>query len=165
MGRGAWQATVHGVAKSWTWLSTHTHARAHSSARKDLRECVWKCVWWGVKVVCDPTSMQSGSQNLEQKVSVSILQGRRKRFISLVRVPQSSENKEQTHISIEYLRTGKKCYESSGFLVKWGFPLNADGWVCLVWLGRKVILFRKDEIYKHTKTGSKLLFVVEAENV
>ena len=23
--RGAWQAAVHGVAKSWTWLSTHTH--------------------------------------------------------------------------------------------------------------------------------------------
>ena len=22
--RGAWQAAVHGVAKSWTWLSTHT---------------------------------------------------------------------------------------------------------------------------------------------
>ena len=27
--RGAWQATVHGVAKSWTWLSNqvHTHTR------------------------------------------------------------------------------------------------------------------------------------------
>ena len=24
MGRGAWPATVQGVAKSWTWLSTHT---------------------------------------------------------------------------------------------------------------------------------------------
>jgi len=24
MGRGAWWATVHGVAKSWTRLSTHT---------------------------------------------------------------------------------------------------------------------------------------------
>ena len=24
MGRGSWQATVHGAAKSWTWLSTHT---------------------------------------------------------------------------------------------------------------------------------------------
>ena len=22
MNRGAWQVTVHGVAKSWTWLST-----------------------------------------------------------------------------------------------------------------------------------------------
>ena len=32
MDRGAWQTTVHGVAKSWTWLSmhtlpTHTHHR------------------------------------------------------------------------------------------------------------------------------------------
>ena len=78
-------------------------------------------------VLCDPTSMQSGSQNLEQKVSVSILQGKRNRFISLVGAPQSSENKEQTHISIDYLRTGKKCYEPSGFLVKGGFPLKADG--------------------------------------
>ena len=25
MGRGAWRATVHGVAKSWTWLSDWTH--------------------------------------------------------------------------------------------------------------------------------------------
>ena len=25
MGRGAWWATVHGVAKSSTWLNTHTH--------------------------------------------------------------------------------------------------------------------------------------------
>ena len=26
MDRGAWQATVHGVPKSQTWLSTHTHS-------------------------------------------------------------------------------------------------------------------------------------------
>ena len=25
MGRGAWQATVHGVTESWTWLRIHTH--------------------------------------------------------------------------------------------------------------------------------------------
>ena len=25
MDKGAWRATVHGVAKSQTWLSTHTH--------------------------------------------------------------------------------------------------------------------------------------------
>ena len=25
MDRGAWWATVHGVTKSWTWLSTHAH--------------------------------------------------------------------------------------------------------------------------------------------
>ena len=25
MDRGAWQPTVHGIAKSWTWLSTHPH--------------------------------------------------------------------------------------------------------------------------------------------
>ena len=28
MDRGAWRATVHGVAKSQTWLSTHTHTHA-----------------------------------------------------------------------------------------------------------------------------------------
>ena len=38
MDRGAWQATVHGVAKSWTQLSTdthtytHTHTHTHASA-------------------------------------------------------------------------------------------------------------------------------------
>ena len=29
--RGAWRATVHGVAKNWTWLST-----AHSTAYADV---------------------------------------------------------------------------------------------------------------------------------
>ena len=34
MDRGAWWATVHGVAKSWTQLSTcvHTHTHTHSMA-------------------------------------------------------------------------------------------------------------------------------------
>ena len=37
MGRGAWQATVHGVVKSWTRLSnshihTHTHTHTHDKA-------------------------------------------------------------------------------------------------------------------------------------
>ena len=36
MDRGAWWATVHGVAKSWTRLSTrvhtHTHTHTHSMA-------------------------------------------------------------------------------------------------------------------------------------
>ena len=30
MDRGAWQATVHGITKSQTRLSTHTHPRAHT---------------------------------------------------------------------------------------------------------------------------------------
>ena len=33
MGRGTWWATVHGVTKSWTWLSnqhTHTHTHTHT---------------------------------------------------------------------------------------------------------------------------------------
>ena len=40
--RGAWQATVHGVAKSWTWLSniaythTHTHTHTHKSEYRGL---------------------------------------------------------------------------------------------------------------------------------
>ena len=28
--RGAWRATVHGVAKSWTLLSAHTHTHTHT---------------------------------------------------------------------------------------------------------------------------------------
>ena len=31
MDRGAWWATVHKVTKSWTQLSTHTHAIGHKS--------------------------------------------------------------------------------------------------------------------------------------
>ena len=29
-GRGAWWAIVHGVTKSWTWLSPHTHTHTHT---------------------------------------------------------------------------------------------------------------------------------------
>ena len=34
--RRAWRATVHGVTKSWTWLSTHTH-----EAYKGVGKRVW----------------------------------------------------------------------------------------------------------------------------
>ena len=30
MDRGAWQATVHGVPKCWTWLSNWTHTQRHT---------------------------------------------------------------------------------------------------------------------------------------
>ena len=33
MDRGAWWATVHGVAKSQTLLSTHTHTHTHTHTR------------------------------------------------------------------------------------------------------------------------------------
>ena len=35
MDRGIWHAAAHGVAKSQTWLSTHTHSHIHTS--KDRR--------------------------------------------------------------------------------------------------------------------------------
>ena len=35
--RGAWQATVHEVAKSWTQLLTHTHTHTHTHARARAR--------------------------------------------------------------------------------------------------------------------------------
>jgi len=37
MDKGAWQATVHGIAKSQTRLSTHTHPRAHTHTHKPTR--------------------------------------------------------------------------------------------------------------------------------
>ena len=36
MDRGAWWATVRGVAERWTRLSTHTHT-GHSSVQPELR--------------------------------------------------------------------------------------------------------------------------------
>ena len=36
MNRGAWWATVHGVAKSWTWLSMHTHIIYNNFLSKNL---------------------------------------------------------------------------------------------------------------------------------
>ena len=51
MDRGAWQATVHRVTKSWTWLKqlhTHTH-NSHSNKCRVLNKvlahslCLWAC--------------------------------------------------------------------------------------------------------------------------
>ena len=36
--RGAWQATVRGVAKSWTRLGTHTHRHTHTTTDKPGEE-------------------------------------------------------------------------------------------------------------------------------
>ena len=38
MGRGVWQATVLGVAKSWTQLSDHTHTHTHTHTH-------WRRAW------------------------------------------------------------------------------------------------------------------------
>ena len=40
MGRGGWWATVHGVAKSWTWLSTQMHALL-SVTQAAMQEIGW----------------------------------------------------------------------------------------------------------------------------
>ena len=37
MNRGAWQATIHGVAKSVTQLSTHAHTHTHSKQIANLQ--------------------------------------------------------------------------------------------------------------------------------
>ena len=36
MDRRAWQATVHGVTKSWTRLSVHTHTHTHTHTHKHI---------------------------------------------------------------------------------------------------------------------------------
>ena len=38
MDRGAWRATVHGVAKSWTGLSNRTHTHTHFYLRAVVQE-------------------------------------------------------------------------------------------------------------------------------
>ena len=43
MDRGAWWATVHGVAKSWTPLTEHTHklsTAGHQEARATWPSCL-----------------------------------------------------------------------------------------------------------------------------
>ena len=50
MDRGAWWATVYGVAKSWTQLSnTHTHPHTHklTAAIEDSH-----CPWWLALAMC-----------------------------------------------------------------------------------------------------------------
>ena len=50
MDRGAWRARVHGIAKSWTRLSTHTHTHTHTHAHthnliKFLGEHLFSCIY------------------------------------------------------------------------------------------------------------------------
>ena len=49
MDRGAWQATVHGVVKSWTWQSVWAHTHIVNSwweckMVQPLRKSVWKLI-------------------------------------------------------------------------------------------------------------------------
>ena len=44
MDRGAWQATVHGIAKSWTWLSIHTHTHTNTYNIKFIILIISKCI-------------------------------------------------------------------------------------------------------------------------
>ena len=45
--RGAWQATVHGVSKTWTWLSTHNYTyTAGNSFSLTSRNTVSKITMW-----------------------------------------------------------------------------------------------------------------------
>ena len=43
MDRGAWQATVHGAAKSWTWLSNCAHMDTSLFKSKDLPDTNLNC--------------------------------------------------------------------------------------------------------------------------
>ena len=52
MDRGAWRATVHGVAKSWIWLSVHSHTKQkeispkwHSGKEPCVRKIPWRQKW------------------------------------------------------------------------------------------------------------------------
>ena len=47
MDRGAWQATVHGVAKSQTQLSTHAHSQRTRRGRR-LKWGYWSVSEWGL---------------------------------------------------------------------------------------------------------------------
>ena len=57
MDRGAWQATVHGVAKSWTQLSNspHTHTHTHTHCFFALSAYILSKSWYGT-----PSSLHSG---------------------------------------------------------------------------------------------------------
>ena len=45
MDRGAWWAIVHGVAKSWTWLSVHAHTHRVSPDVSETSEMPCHLIW------------------------------------------------------------------------------------------------------------------------
>ena len=58
MGGGAWQAAVHGVAKSWTRLTKWAHTRLGVPRSWRLRLCEWDCCGGPAtksrRTLCDP---------------------------------------------------------------------------------------------------------------
>ena len=62
MDREVWLAAIHGVTKSWTWLSDWTELNSCTVDRNVYQyNCLWKILWWLLKkfkreLLCDPLS-------------------------------------------------------------------------------------------------------------
>ena len=86
MGRGAWRATVHGIAQSWTWLSDqHTHV--------DLKySCV--CISRSVMSDCDPMDCSPPGSSAH-----GILQARILEWVAMPFTRGSSQSRDQTRVS------------------------------------------------------------------
>ena len=77
MDREAWQATVHGVAKSQTWLSnSHTHTHTHTHTHNDMMDKMLKYKVFGdasLRGGNDLLTFMNKLESLNSAVSNSIL--------------------------------------------------------------------------------------------
>ena len=56
MDREAWRAVVHGVAKSWTWLSDWTDLRLRATNNATCRPCLRPCLLRGLRHIVNTLS-------------------------------------------------------------------------------------------------------------
>ena len=72
MDRGAWQATVHGVAKSWTQLSNWAHRDTFLLKSKDLPDTNLNCPWMHAQL---PQSCPTLWDPMDHGLTVSSVHG------------------------------------------------------------------------------------------
>ena len=133
--RGAWQATVHGIAKNWMWLSAHMHTHTHTHTPGITLlwfqfcllniSCYWSWYWSsGLFLTTDgilierfndintPTSGGSLSHDAEQLFQYSATPAWNSNFLLNYQAPLSCfllyVSVTLSHISLEHL---SECFE------------------------------------------------------
>ena len=113
MDRGAWRATVHGVTKSWIWLSdwvhthTHTHTHTHSNnylywtltIGQDLEPITSSCHWIDVSVNLWKLLCHVWFFDPMDYIVHRILQARILEWVALPFSRRSSQPRDQTQVS------------------------------------------------------------------
>ena len=126
MDRGAWQATVHGVAKRWTWLSNWAQKEPPYCSPQWVYQATLapvECVWGGRRVLFSPHPLQhlSFADFSVMTFLTSVMWGR---FDLQCHLANSTSSLEKCLIrSSAYFLTGLFCFfyiELHGLFINFG---------------------------------------------